>query len=379
MKKILYNMNSHREALHQIPELGFQEIKTQAYLIEKIEELGYKPHIICETGIYVYIDANSDTTYAFRSDIDALSITEETECEFVSSHIGSMHACGHDGHMAILLGFLEYLKNQKLKKNILAIFQPAEEGPGGAKNIVESGIFKKYNVKSIFGLHIFPELEEGIIGSRSGGFMAKAAEMDITITGKGGHGGQPHLGVDSIQIAGKLLDGFNLINSKYINPLDPCIIAVGKITGGTIRNIIAETTKLEGTIRTLSTEVFEFSIKKINDIAHGLELAYDVNINVEIADGYPPVINTKTYIDILQSSLKTINDLEYKEIDPHMLAEDFGFYQESLDGIFFFLGSKNEELGYTYSLHNSKFNFSNKVLENGIKVYMALSKELEIL
>ncbi|RUA09551.1 MAG: amidohydrolase [Fusobacteria bacterium] len=379
MEKILSNMSSHRKELHKIPELGFKETKTQAYLIEKIKELGYKPQITCKTGVYVYINANSDTTYAFRSDIDALSITEETNCEYSSTHDGKMHACGHDGHMAILLGFLEYLKGQKLKKNILAIFQPAEEGPGGAKDIVESGILEKYNVKSIFGLHIFPGLEEGIIGSRAGGFMAKAAELDITINGKGGHGGQPHLGVDSIQVATKLLDGFNLINSKYINPLEPSIIAVGKISGGTIRNIIAKSTKLEGTIRTLSTENFKLIVKKIKDIARGLEIAYDVEITVEIAEGYPPVVNSKTYIKILEESIKNAPELEYQEIDPHMLAEDFGFYQESVEGVFFFLGSKNKELGYTYSLHNSKFNFSDKVLENGVTAYKALSKGLEIL
>ncbi len=378
MKNLTASMNIYRENLHKIPELGFQERKTQAYLMEKIKELGYEPQIICKTGIYVYIDADSPTTYAFRSDIDALSITEETNCEFSSIHDGMMHACGHDGHMAILLGFLEYLKGKKLKKNILAIFQPAEEGPGGAKNIVESGIFSKYNVKSIFGLHIFPNLEEGIIGCKSGGLMAKAAELDITITGKGGHGGQPHLGIDSIQIASKLLDGLNLITSKYIGPFETCIIAIGKITGGTIRNIIPETTKLEGTIRALSSKTFNFVTKKINDLGKSLELAYDVKINIQIAQGYPPVINDKDYVEVLKKAVDE-TDLIYKEINPEMLAEDFGFYQESIKGVFFFLGSRNEKLGNTYSLHHSKFNFSSTVLENGLKTYISLTSKLEIL
>jgi amidohydrolase len=289
-----------------------------------------------------------------------------------------MHACGHDGHMAILLGFLKYLKDKKLKKNILAIFQPAEEGPGGAKNIIESGIFSKYNVKSIFGLHIFPNLEEGIIGCKSGGLMAKAAELDITIIGKGGHGGQPHLGIDSIQVASKLLEGLNLITSKYISPFETCIIAVGKITGGTIRNIIPEMTKLEGTIRALSTETFDFVKKKINDLSKSLELAYDVKISVQIADGYPPVINDKDYVEVLKDAIAK-EGLIYKEVLPEMLAEDFGFYQESMKGVFFFLGSRNVKLGTTYSLHNSKFNFSSTVLENGLKTYISLSSKLGIL
>ena len=234
MEKILENMKRHRRNLHQIPELGYEEKKTQAYLLQEIKKMGYEPKIICETGIYVYVDGGAEETYGFRTDIDGLSILEETGVSYSSKHEGSMHACGHDGHMATLLGFMEYLRGKKIKKNILAVFQPAEEGPGGAKNIVESGILEKYNVQGIFGLHLFPKLEEGIIGCRPGGFMAKA-------------------------------------------------------------------------------------------------------------------------------------------------AEDFGFYQEVIRGLFFFVGTKNEKLGYVESLHNSKFNFDEKVLENGLRVYTGLCKKLEIL
>ena len=377
---IIDKMTSDREALHRIPELGFKEVKTQKYLLDAIEEIGFKGQIICETGIYVYIESEtlSDVTYAFRSDIDALSISEETNCEYSSTHSGLMHACGHDGHMAILLGFLRSLKGKKIRKNVLAIFQPAEEGPGGAKNIVESGILEKYNVKAIFGLHLFPNLEEGIIGCRPGGLMAKAAEIDITIIGKSGHGGQPHLGIDTIQVASKFLDGANLITSKYIGPSENCLVAIGKIYGGTIRNIIARTTILEGTIRALSIESFDFVSKKIKDLARGLELAYGVEIEIKIADGYPPVINTEKYVGLIKDSVSSIDNLKYKEIMAEMLAEDFGFYQEKIDGVFFFLGSRNEKLGYINSLHNSKFNFSKKVLEDGLKVYSELSKRLSI-
>jgi len=378
MKKIYEKMKKYREELHKIPELGYKEVKTQKYLIEKLEEMGYKPKIICETGLYIYIEGSGEETYAFRSDIDALSIKEETTCEYSSTHDGKMHACGHDGHMAILLGFLKYLKDKKLKKNILAIFQPAEEGPGGAKDIVESGILEKYNVKSIFGLHIIPDLPEGLIGCKSGGLMAKAGQLKIEIKGKAGHGGIPNSGIDSIQVATKLLDGFNLITSKYIGTTEVAVIGIGKINAGTAANIIAETTILEGTLRTLSTPTFETVEKKIMDLSKGLEIAYGVKINVDLANGYPAVINDKELVEVLRNSLEKVEGVTYIEVDPAMAAEDFGFYQEKVKGVFFFLGSRNPKRGFTYSLHNSKFDFSSNVLINGIKVYIALSKELGI-
>ena len=378
MKKILENMKKYRRDLHKIPELGYLENKTQTYLLQEIKKMGYEPKIICKTGIYIYLDGGSKETYGFRSDIDGLPILEETEVNYSSKHKGFMHACGHDGHMATLLGFLNYLKDKKLKKNILIIFQPAEEGPGGAKDIVESGLLKKYNVKGIFGLHLFPKLKEGIIGCRAGGFMAKAAEINIVIKGKSGHGGQPHLGLDSIQIAGKMLEGLNLITSKFIAPFEPSIIAIGKIEGGTIRNIIPEITRMEGTIRVFSIETFNFIIKKIRDIAHGLEVSYGVEIEIDLTEGYPPVINDKEYYNILEKVINEDKKLKFKEIDPEMLAEDFGFYQLATRGLFFFVGTKNEKLKYTESLHNSKFNFDEKILENGLKAYIGICKKLEI-
>lgn len=378
MEKIVENMKKYRRDLHEIPELGFEEKKTQAYLLEEIKKMGYEPKVICGTGIYIYLDGGSKETYGFRSDMDALTILEETNVSYTSKHQGKMHACGHDGHMSTLLGFMEYLRGKKLKKNILLIFQPAEEGPGGAKDIVESGILEKYNVKGIFGLHLFPKLEEGIIACRAGGFMAKAAEINIIIKGKSGHGGQPQLGIDSIQVAGKMLEGFNLITSKFIAPFEPVIIAIGKIEGGTVRNIVPGMTRMEGTIRAFSTDTFNFIISKIKDIARGMEISYGVEIEIEVAEGYPPVINDKNYYNILENAVKKDKELKFKEIDPEMLAEDFGFYQEAIKGIFFFVGTKNRELGYTASLHNSKFNFDEKVLENGLKVYIGICEELGV-
>jgi len=379
-ESIIDSIVNHRRELHQIPELGFEELKTQKYLKEALTKLGYEPKEICKTGLYIYLEGESKECYSFRTDIDGLPIVEETSHDFKSSHHGKMHACGHDGHMATMLGFAEYLldKKESLKKSLLLIFQPAEEGPGGAKDIVESGIFEKYNVKGVFGLHLFPKLEEGIIACRAGGFMAKAAEINIDITGKSGHGGQPQTGIDAIQVATRMLNSFNLITSKYIAPFTPAIIAFGKIEGGTVRNIISENCRLEGTIRAFSTENFNFIVKKIRDIAKGFEIAFDCKINIDIAEGYPPVINDPEYVEVLKNGINKHTDLNYLEIDPEMLAEDFGFYQEAMRGLFFFVGIRNEEKGFTNPLHSCHFNFEEKTLQNGLKAYISISKELEI-
>ncbi|MGL6065232.1 MAG: M20 metallopeptidase family protein [Fusobacteriaceae bacterium] len=377
-KNIINNLAIHRRELHQIPELGFQEFKTQKYLMEKLKEMGYEPFEICGTGVYVYIDNNKDNSYAFRSDMDALPI-EENKHSFSSTHSGKMHACGHDGHMATLLGFASYLKTldkYKFNSNILLIFQPAEEGPGGAKNIVETGIFDKYKIKSIFGFHLFPTLPQGTIGSKIGGLMAKAAEINIDIIGKSGHSGQPHKTIDSIQIALSFLQSMNTIVSKNLSPFDPSLISFNKIIGGTVRNIVAEKTRLEGTIRSFSEESFSLIIKKIKDIIHGLEISWNCKINMNIAEGYPPVINDKKYYDIFKRAMESSSSIKLVEVEPEMLAEDFSFYQEKIPGVFYFVGTLNKEKKFDNALHNCGFNFDEKALEYALESYILIFNSL---
>lgn len=232
LKDLGNQIKTYRRELHQIPELGLEEYKTCAYIGEKLKEFGLHPFTIAKTGVYVYIDAGSDETYAFRADMDALEAEEENDVEYSSKHPGKMHACGHDGHMAMLLGLAKVLsKTENIKKNILLIFQPAEEGPGGAKIITESGIFEKYNVKGIFGIHLFPTLDEGIIASKAGPFMAQSGEIDVIIKGEGGHGGMPHNAIDSILVASKFLSSCQSIISRSISPLETAVISFGKIRG----------------------------------------------------------------------------------------------------------------------------------------------------
>lgn len=367
-----------RRDLHQIPEVGFKEFKTQKYLKEKLESFGFKPEVVCQTGLIVFIDKGSKETIAYRSDIDALDAVEETGVSFCSTHNGQMHACGHDGHMSILLGFAKYLSTADIKKNILLIFQPAEEGPGGAKFIVDDGILDKYNVSKIFGLHLFPELPEGVIGSKAGPIMAQTAEVDIKITGKSGHGAMPHKTIDTILITAKLIEAYQSIVSRNVSPIDSAVVTFGMFNGGTARNIIAETCQIGGTIRGFSIKTFNYILERIEQINKGFELAYGVIIEPNIRPMYPPLINSKNVYEDFRKVM-TNNSFNFREIEPMMLAEDFSYYTQAKDGLFFMLGTRNEEKNFVYPLHNSKFNFDEKVLIEGVKVYIALAKHFELI
>ena len=249
-----------RRKLHRIPEPGFFEKKTTQFILNYLETNG----IYCEpgvsgTGAIGYIKGNPGTrTIAFRADIDALSMEEQTGAAYSSINKGYMHACGHDGHTAILLGFAKFLAHLggKLKHNVLLIFQPAEEGPGGAEAIVDSGVLEKYKAECIFGLHIYPELEEGIIGCRPGPMMAQTGEFDISIVGKSSHGAMPHKGHDAMIAASNLLLSLNTIVSRNVEPTETAVLNVGRFVCGERRNIIAEKAVLEGTMRAFNDEVY---------------------------------------------------------------------------------------------------------------------------
>ena len=248
-----------RRDLHQIPELGLKEYQTKAYLKKELEKMGYHPSEILETGLYIYIDQGKEETIAFRTDMDALPITEKNDIPFKSKHEGCMHACGHDGHMTAMLGFAKKLSEEErhFDVNLLLIFQPAEEAPGAAKMIVASGLLKKYHVKAIYGIHLMPTLPEGTLASKAGGLMAECGEIDVTIHGKDAHAGMPHLGVDSIMIASILLNQYQQILTRMKTPFEPAIINIGEIHGGEARNSVASTCELHGTVRTYSDEIFD--------------------------------------------------------------------------------------------------------------------------
>lgn len=365
---LLDDVIKNRRALHKIPETALTEFKTQKYLKEYLISLGLEPQEICGTGLFVYLEGkDKENCIAFRSDIDALNIQEENDLEFVSEHQGKMHACGHDGHMATLLGFAKYLTTiQPLEKSVLLIFQPAEESPGRAKDICETGLLQRYSVKEIYGMHLFPELPEGTLGCRAGAFFAQASILYGKITGKSGHGAMPHKGVDALPAFTKLVDAYQTIISRNFSPFETGVITIGKFQGGSAANILPETVEYWGTLRTFSQENSEYAIKRMLEIHRGIEITYNVKIEEDLQILYPPVLNDKK---LYEKFLNTIEGTPFVEYEPLAISEDFSYYQQQVPGLFILLGTKNEEKGFVQSLHNCRFNFDEKVLLKGIEMF----------
>jgi len=360
-----------RRDLHQIPEIGRSEFKTNEYLKSRLLEMGYTPITIFNTGVFVYLDFGNSETTMFRSDIDALKITEKNDIDYRSKHDGYMHACGHDGHMAMLLGFADYLKDKEhFKRNILLIFQPAEEGPGGAKEIVKTGIMSKYNVTEVYGIHLFPNYEEGKIVSKSGYLMGSITILDIEVIGESAHVAMPNEGIDALYYASLFhIELVALLNKEMKNK--KYILKFGNMVSGSARNIVSNHSLLEGTLRTLDEDTRLKIIQIINNLKEEFSSKYNVIINVLTEYLYPAVNNdTKLY-----KRFKTVitDGFELIELEePLMVSEDFSFYQKEAKGIFYFLGVKNEKMGFTHLLHNDQFNFNEEVLKIGVQTYIKL-------
>ncbi len=357
------NMKNNRKELHVLAEIGNKEYKTSNYIKNYLKSIGVEFEEMLETAVVGIIKGkNPKKTIAFRSDMDALTMGDK-----------AMHLCGHDGHMSVLLGLVTYLNEQRenLMDNIVFIFQPAEEGPGGAKPLIDAGIVEKYNIDEIYGLHIYPEIPEGYVGTRPNYFLAQVGELDIDIIAKSGHGAMPQNGIDGIVLASSFIGSLQTIISRNISPLENAVLTIGKMEGGTRRNIIAENIRIEGTIRAFKPEVYETIKKRIRELAKGYEVAYNCSINVEIRDDYPAVNNNEA---LYEEFVEAIGQEKVIKLEPIMISEDFSFYQKEIPGLFFMLGARNEEKGFINGLHSINFNFDESILGNALDVYVKLLK-----
>lgn len=368
---VMKRLKEYRQALHQIPEVAFKEYKTHDFLVNALTSMGFQTKTYLETDVIVFVDAKSDQTIAFRSDIDGLPQEEKTDVSFKSIHEGRMHACGHDGHMSMLLEFAHHIASIKheLNVNILLIFQPAEEQIGGAHALIKAGLFKDYPVDAIFGIHVYPYLDEGFITSKSGYLMAQANELTIKVHGKSAHGAMPELGVDANHIASLFLSQV-YAKVAQLKDIMRVICTFGTIKGGTVRNIISELAVLEGTMRTYTPDEFKTVSTILEETKLSLESLFSCHIDVTIHEGYPAVHNDPTLYDTFKEAIKPISYIEMET--PLLIAEDFSMYQQEVPGVFFFVGTKNIEKGYTHSLHSSYFNLDEKALETGVNAYQLI-------
>ncbi|MBN3490444.1 amidohydrolase [Acholeplasma equirhinis] len=374
---MLEKLTQYRRELHQIPELEFDLFETFNYVKTKLESWGYEPKVYAKTGLVAVKKGKSKKAIAFRSDMDALPVFEATNVDFKSKYDGKMHACGHDGHMSVLLGLAEFLSTQsEPEKSIVLLFQPAEEGPGGAKVMIEEGALSDFNVEMIFGIHLFPGLPEGKVGIKAGPLLARNAEFDFEVLGTSAHGAMPQEGKDAIIAASQLVTSLNEIISRYTDPLESGVITIGTIHGGEARNIIANKVTLSGTMRGFDDHTFETMKARMVSMAEGISNMYGVEIKTNIVDYYPAVNNAPELYEIVKKSLSKDEIVETK---PYMFSEDFAYYQKAVPGFFALIGSRNEKRGYIHPLHSNFFNFDEIVLLNGLNYYKGILKTLNLI
>lgn len=341
--------------LHQIPEIGMHEFKTKEYLLNILKNFKCRIFEIGETGLIAFFDFNKEDSICFRADMDALPVNEQNDVWYKSKNLGYMHACGHDGHMSMLLGLCEYLDSlNEYKYNVSCLFQPSEEIYGGARSVVDSKILDKLNTKAMFGMHIWPNLAKGKIYSMPKGMLAKSAEVDIEIIGKTVHAANRDEGIDSILIASKYLINLYDLASKI---KEPHLLNFGKIEGGTIRNSVAEKTKLFATMRAFDDQTFAILQNNLFNASKN----YNAEFNIEIRSDFPFVYNDPELI----KKMDFINILE----KPFMQAEDFGLYTSIYPCLFLLLGAGN-----TSMLHQSTFDFDMNILNDGLAAYKKILK-----
>lgn len=379
-----------RRHLHRNPELSFKEYETTDFIIKKLKELGIPVDRPQETGCIGVIEGgqSSDKVVALRADIDALPIAEEGDHkqEFMSENEGVAHCCGHDSHTANLLGTARILSDMKedIEGTVLLIFQPAEEKlPGGGRLLSETGYLQDKGVDVIYGLHSEPNLEPGKIALRKGPLMARPDEFKIELIGKGGHAASPHKAIDPIVMASQVVNQLQTIVSRNVNPTDPAVVTVGKISGGSAHNIIPEKAEMIGTVRTFAEETANMIKDRIEKIAKGVAESSGGSYTFDFDYGYPAVNNTDWATDIVIDSASELFGVDNVQLldDPIMAGEDFGFYQQEFPGAFFFLGSGREESGSTYSWHHPQYNIDEECFKTGAAlmaslVFKELPKEL---
>ena len=368
-----------RRDLHRIPEIGFDLFETSQYVRDRLDEMAVPYRTAAKTGIVALIEGdNPGPTLVLRADMDALPIAEETGLPFASTN-GNMHACGHDAHTAMLLGTAKILNSARyyLKGTVKLLFQPGEEGHGGAAKMIADGCLENPQVDAAVGLHvgqIFPEVANGQVGICEGPILAAATAFRVSVKGKSTHGALPHLGVDAIAVTAEMITALQKIVSRETDPLKTTVLTVGKIKGGEAMNIVASDVTFSGDFRTPDEDDRHYVTRRLKEICRSVARANRAEVKVKIFGGYPPTINnpemTKKTIDAALQIVGIENIVEIKK--PNMGTEDMSLYLEKVPGAFFVIGTGNSDKGITYPHHNSRFNVDEDTLWIGPAIFTRL-------
>lgn len=371
--EITQRMIELRRALHRHPELAFEEEQTAATIIAELETMGL-PYSYAGKGSGVVADFHASEgrpTIALRADMDALPGAENTDLPFASSIAGKMHACGHDAHMAMVLGAARLLLDAPPDVNVRFIFQPAEERGGGARTVIASGALD--GVDAIFGGHVTQHYRVGEIMVATGVITAQSDRFAIDVRGKGGHGARPHEATDAVVVSAVLITALQTLVSREVDPVHPSVITVGRIEGGSAPNVIAETARLEGSIRTTRTDIREHIHNGIHRMARALGELHNARLEVKIDAGYPPVVNSPREAERAhRAAARVVGQQGLMQMDhPSMGAEDFSYYLEKIPGCYVRFGARPN--GDTYvPLHSPSFDIDERVLAVGAAYFAQL-------
>jgi amidohydrolase len=373
-----------RRDLHAHPELCFQEKRTSDVIAKALTEWGIPIHRgLGTTGIVAILkNGTSGRAVGLRADMDALPITEHNTFAHASRHAGRMHACGHDGHTAMLLAAAKHLsKHRHYDGTVYLIFQPAEEGGGGAREMMKDGLFEKFPMEAVFGAHNWPGLATGQFALKSGPAFASSNEFHITIHGKGSHAAMPHLGIDPVPVACQMVQAFQTIVTRNKRPIDAGVISVTMIHGGEATNVVPDSCTVEGTVRTFTLEVLDLIERRMQDIAQHTCAAFDATCEFTFKRNYPPTINHEAETAFARRVMtEMVGADNVKEFEPTMGSEDFSYYLLEKPGCYFLIGNgdgSHREGGHGMGpcmLHNPSYDFNDDLIPLGATLWVRLAE-----
>ncbi|HVA26587.1 MAG TPA: M20 family metallopeptidase [Candidatus Baltobacteraceae bacterium] len=366
-----------RRLIHRRPELGFEEHETSALVERELNDLEIEHRRVAKTGVVGVIrGAKAGAVAALRADMDALPITERTGLPFASEIAGKMHACGHDAHTAMLLGAARVLQSTRasLHGSVVLLFQPAEEGPGGAEPMIAQGALDDPHVDAVAMLHVDPRLAPGEISITPGPVNASADELYLSVRGKGGHGAYPHTAVDAIPAASAIVLALQNIAAREIDPLKSVVVTIGTIEGGYRNNVIADEVKMSGTLRALDPAIREGLEARVRRIVEHVAAAYGATAEIQIVRGYPPVLNNEALAENFARYMQANAEVRVDRLPPTMGGEDFAYFAQRVPGVHVRLGIRSEAAQSTFPGHSAEFRIDEAALPFGVQTLVAFAR-----